>query len=94
MGDGKGAAGRHVPWEHLAPLGKAGCSPSATSWGGGREKAAPSCVAAVCRQRCAGQLPREARRCPKVGLKSFSWFRVWSEELLQSMVVWEKRASG
>lgn len=51
-------------------------------------------MAAVCRQRCAGQLPREARRCPKVGLKSFSWFRVWSEELLQSMVVWEKRASG
>lgn len=28
------------------------------------------------------------------GLRRSSRFRVWSEELLQSMVVWGKRASG
>lgn len=30
----------------------------------------------------------------RFGLRRSSRFRVWSEELLQSMVVWEKRASG
>lgn len=104
-----------MPWEHLAPLGKTGCCPSATSWGGVREKAAPSLrgcrlQAEMCWAAAEGSkemskgwaeellqvqgLIWRASLSLGFGLKSSSRFRVWSEELLQSMVVWEKRASG
>lgn len=83
-----------MPWEHLAPLGKTGCSPSATSWGGVREKAAPSLrgcrlQAEMCWAAAEGSeemskgWAEELLQVQRVDLESFSQFGVWSEELLQ-----------
>lgn len=62
-----------MPWEHLEPLGKTGCSLLATSWGSVREKEAPSL------HGCSLQ----AEMCWAAAEESKEMSTSWAEELLQ-----------